>query len=189
MHSSEGVSLYLQVDTALKEFQTGVARLKEQQARTDSLLAQGNHALENLVRQIAGLEEMKKQAEEKLSLLEACRQSIGAEMAGFRTQLQARLEEQEQMYRNALSSLKADCSLRRQELLGLVQELQGQARRWSAESARLDAVCRETAQRLQNAELQGQELELRLAAAEKRSKYLLAAAAGAALLALAALLL
>ena len=46
MHSSEGVSLYLQVDTALKEFQTGVARLKEQQA-PDSLLW-GNHALENL---------------------------------------------------------------------------------------------------------------------------------------------
>ena len=87
-----------------------------------------------------------------------------------------------------MSSLKAGAA-RRQELLGLVQELQGQARRWSAESARLDAVCRETAQRLQNAELQGQELELRLAAAEKRSKYLLAAAAGAALLALAALLL
>ena len=75
MSQSKGTPLYLQVEEALKDFQLGVGRLKAQQRETDSLLATGNEALENLVLQVACIEKLQDQVESDLRLLERFRQN------------------------------------------------------------------------------------------------------------------
>lgn len=122
--TDDGTALYLQVEQALKDFQKGVTRLKAQQAETETLLSNGNEALENLVRQVAHTEKMQSQVESDLRLLERFRISQAEENAQFCSQMEAELNRQKQIAEKNLANVKADLSIRRQELLGLIGDLQ-----------------------------------------------------------------
>lgn len=124
MTAEEGTALYLQVEQALKDFQKGVTRLKAQQIETEALLAKGNEALENLVLQVALTEKIQAEVESDLRLLEKFRLAQADENAQFCSQVKAELNRQSQSAGKILDSLKTEISLRRRELLGLVEDLE-----------------------------------------------------------------
>lgn len=124
MTAEEGTALYLQVEQALKDFQKGVTRLKAQQIETEALLAKGNEALENLVLQVAHTEKIQAEVESDLRLLEKFRLAQADENAQFCSQVKAELNRQSQSAGKILDSLKTEISLRRRELLGLVEDLE-----------------------------------------------------------------
>jgi hypothetical protein len=123
MTAERGTELYLQVEQALKDFQKGVFNLKDQQLSTETLLTRGNEALENLVLQIARTEKIQEEVEADLRLLEKFRQTQAKENAVFASQIKEELSRQRQSTGKALDNLKTDLSLRRRELLGLVEDL------------------------------------------------------------------
>lgn len=129
MTAERGTELYLQVEQALKDFQKGVFNLKDQQLSTESLLTRGNEALENLVLQIARTEKIQEEVEADLRLLEKFRQAQAKENAVFAGQIKEELSRQRQSTGKALDNLKTDLSLRRRELLGLVEDLGEETRR------------------------------------------------------------
>jgi septation ring formation regulator EzrA len=121
--TADGTALYLQVEQALKDFQKGVTRLKAQQAETETLLSNGNEALENLVRQVAHTEKMQSQVESDLRLLERFRESQAEENSRFCSQIEAEQNRQKQIAEKNLADVRTDLSVRRQELLGLIGDL------------------------------------------------------------------
>lgn len=129
MTAERGTELYLQVEQALKDFQKGVFNLKDQQLSTESLLTRGNEALENLVLQIARTEKIQEEVEADLRLLEKFRQAQAKENAVFAGQIKEELSRQRQSTGKALDNLKTDLSLRRRELLGLVEDLGEETRK------------------------------------------------------------
>lgn len=123
MTAEEGTALYLQVEQALKDFQKGVTRLKNQQVETEALLTKGNEALDNLVLQVVQAEKIQADVESDLRLLEKFRLAQAEENAQFSSQVKAELSRQSQSAGKALDDLKTEISLRRRELLGLVEDL------------------------------------------------------------------
>lgn len=151
--NTDGTDLYLQVEQALNDFQQGVTRLKAQQAETETLLSNGNEALENLVRQVALTEKMQSQVESDLRLLERFRISQAEENARFCSQMGAELNRQKQIAEKNLANVKTDLSIRRQELLGLIGDLQknieGRLRQIDTELDSLKAAGKELAAEVQ----------------------------------------
>lgn len=129
MTAEGGTELYLQVEQALKDFQRGVSHLKSQQLTTEALLTRSNEALDNLALQIARTEKIQAEVAEDLRLLEKFRQAQAEENALFAAQVKEELGRQHQAAGKALDNLKTDLSLRRRELLGLVEELREEVRR------------------------------------------------------------
>jgi chromosome segregation ATPase len=125
---SQSKPLYLQVEEALKDFQSGVSRLKAQQRETESLIASGNQALENLVLQVARIEKMREQVEGDLRLLERFREQIDGEMSEFRQQVLAEFNQHQEQTDSRVDNLKTDLSVRRHELLGLIRDLRQQVK-------------------------------------------------------------
>lgn len=189
MSQNKGAPLYLQVEEALKEFQSGVNRLKAQQSETDSLLASGNEALENLVRQIARTEKLQEQVESDLRLLERFRQRTAQETDQLRQQVLAELNEHQEQIKGRVDNLKTDFSVRRQEILGLIQDLRKELKaleqEWGNTKRTLEYIqgsekargktLAGLKQQVQSCYSRLQEVDHRLARGEKWTKYLLAA--------------
>ncbi len=202
MSQSKGTPLYLQVEEALKDFQLGVGRLKAQQRETDSLLATGNEALENLVLQVACIEKLQDQVESDLRLLERFRQNTAQENDQLRQQILAEFSEHQEQIRGRVDNLKTDFGVRRQEILGLIrdlrQELKGIEQQWINTQKALNTIqgnegAREKIlawlkQQTEMLQSYQQEVDRRLARAEKWTKYLLAAVLALAVLTLVELL-
>lgn len=191
MSESKGMPLYLQVEEALKDFQTGVSRLKAQQRETESLISSGNQALENLVLQVARIEKMREQVESDLRLLERFREQIDGEMSEFRQQVLAEFNQHQEQTYIRVDNLKTDLSVRRQELLGLIrdlrQELRGLEQEFAGAKRTLDYLrgneeAREKAlaglkQQVQTCQRYQEELNHHLAQGQRRMRYMLAAMA------------
>lgn len=123
MVTSNETPLYLQVEEALKDFQSGVTRLKSQQAETENLLAEGNQALENLVLQVARIEKLQEQVESDLRLLERLREKTVQEISALHQRVLTDASAHEVRTKKSIDNLRTDLSVRRQEALGLIRDL------------------------------------------------------------------
>lgn len=121
--SAKGTHLYLQVEEALEAFKSGVGILRDQQTQTDTLLSRGNEALDNLVQQVARIDKMQEEVEMDLRLMERFREKADQEFTLLHQKVLTDVNEHNEQTKNALDNLKADLSIRRQELLGLIQDL------------------------------------------------------------------
>lgn len=144
MSENRGTGLYLKVEEALQDFQAGVARLKSQQEDTDSLLSKGNQALEDLALQIAQIDSMQEHVESDLRLLERFRENAKEEIGALRHQSLSELAKHQAQTLTRINNLKTDFSVRRQEILALIndlsQELQGLAKEFVATKSTLNLV-------------------------------------------------
>jgi len=203
MSTNSGTPLYLEVEAALKDFKTGVSSLREQQAKTETLLAQGGEALDTLVQQMARVDSLKEDVESDLRLLEKYKGSLDKKVTAAQQQFLEELEEYQQTTRKSMDNVKTDLSLRRKELLGLIQEAQDNLKALENLSQQreqnfqrqlhhhrrdLDTALEKVKAKLRAGEELNGLLSNRLGQMEKRFKYLVLAVAAMGLLTLVALI-
>lgn len=126
--SVKGTPLYLQVEEALEAFKTGITRLRDQQSQTDSLLAKGNEALDNLMEQVTRIDRMQEDVETDLRLMERFRENAEKERSKFQEQVLRDISQHQEQTKEALGNIRTDLSVRRQELLGMIRDLDANIR-------------------------------------------------------------
>jgi DNA repair exonuclease SbcCD ATPase subunit len=137
MIDEKGTALYLQVEQALKDFQTGVARLKSQQAETEELLAKGDAALETLVRQVTAVELVEREVQSCLDQLEKQGRALAEENDRFADWVEDQLGQARQSLEKVAQGLRTEMHFRRRELEGTVTDHLGRA------GARMDGLERD----------------------------------------------
>jgi adenylate kinase family enzyme len=195
MSDNNGTTLYLQVEEALAEFKKGVAKLRSQQTLTDTILTQSSQALDNLLLQIARGDCLKEEVEADLRLAESFREAISQKTAEVHNQILNDLQESKSRTDKALNNLKLDLSVRRQELLGMIQEL-GQglakvdlaAREAGAENAAMEKALAEFGGRIRTLAAVQEDLGAKMVALERQNKYQLWALVALGAIALSALI-
>jgi len=204
MNPSSGTPLYLQVEEALGEFKTGVTKLRAQQAQTDTLLSKGDQALENLVHQISRVDSLKSDVESDLRLMEQFRETIAKEARELQNRIHTDFSEHELQTSEALSNLKTDFSVRRQELLGLIQAVRHSTetveqsykdikaemvQNLIAQEKAMEGMANELGPKVRSLSAHQSQLSGKIIALEKKSNYLIWAVIGLGIVAVLALII
>lgn len=124
MTANEGTTLYLQVEQALKDFQTGVTKLQSQQAETEILRLKNDEALKQLVGLLAQAENVRAQLEAKVRLLAEFRLALTQENAEFTNSTKAEIKRLREDESKARASLQTEVECRQQQLTGQVKRIE-----------------------------------------------------------------